>query len=64
MEENVESGGFGERVLTFADDYGLPVRILSIAVPDEYCLLYTSDVYKRQPILELITAWGYSPTEG
>ena len=36
MEENVESGGFGERVRTFVDECGLKVRVLSIAIPDEY----------------------------
>ena len=36
MEENVESGGFGERVRTFADEQELPGQILSITVPDEY----------------------------
>ena len=36
MEENVESGGFGERVRTFADEQELPGQILSITIPDEY----------------------------
>lgn len=36
MEENVESGGFGERVRTFADEQELPGEILSITIPDEY----------------------------
>ena len=36
MEENVESGGFGERVRTFADEQELPGQIFSITIPDEY----------------------------
>ena len=48
MEENVESGGFGERVRTFADDNGLPVRILSIAVPDEYVEHGNVDLLKQE----------------
>lgn len=36
MEENVASGGFGERVRTFADEEGIETQILSIAIPDEY----------------------------
>ena len=36
MEENVESGGFGERARTFADEQELPGQILSITIPDEY----------------------------
>ena len=48
MEENVESGGFGERVRTFADDNGLPVRILTIAVPDEYVEHGNVDLLKQE----------------
>ena len=36
MEENVESGGFGERVRSFADEQELPGVILSVTIPDEY----------------------------
>ena len=32
----MESGGFGERVRTFADEQELPGQILSITIPDEY----------------------------
>lgn len=48
LEENVESGGFGERVRTFADDNGLPVRILTIAVPDEYVEHGNVDLLKQE----------------
>lgn len=36
MEENVRSGGYGEKVLDYTADRGLPVRVLSAAIPDEY----------------------------
>lgn len=36
MEENVESGGYGERVRTFLDSAGLACRQLAIAIPDAY----------------------------
>lgn len=36
MEENVESGGYGERVRTFLDSAGLSCRQLAVAIPDAY----------------------------
>ncbi len=36
MEENVRSGGYGEKVLDYATERGLPVQILNISIPDEY----------------------------
>lgn len=36
MEENVRSGGFGEKVRDYVMDQKLPVEILTIALPDEY----------------------------
>lgn len=36
MEENVRSGGYGEKVRDFVQDYEIPVHLLSIALPDEY----------------------------
>lgn len=36
MEENVRSGGFGEKVLDYVTDHELPVKVLNIAIPDEY----------------------------
>ena len=36
MEENVKSGGYGEKVLDAAAALELPVRVLNIAIPDEY----------------------------
>lgn len=36
LEENVASGGFGERVRTFLDETGSAAPILSITIPDAY----------------------------
>lgn len=36
MEENVRSGGYGEKVLDYVTERGLPVQILNISIPDEY----------------------------
>lgn len=36
MEENVLSGGFGERILDFTAGEGLPVKVLAIGLPDAY----------------------------
>ena len=36
MEENVRSGGYGEKVLDYVTGQGLPVQVLNISIPDEY----------------------------
>jgi 1-deoxy-D-xylulose-5-phosphate synthase len=36
MEENVRSGGYGEKVRDFVQEQRLPVDVLNIALPDEY----------------------------
>ena len=36
MEENVSSGGFGEKVRTYLDENALDVRLITIHIPDEY----------------------------
>ena len=36
IEENVASGGYGEKVRTFVDDERLDVNVLSIAIPDQF----------------------------
>lgn len=36
MEENVASGGFGEKVLDYVNSHKITCDILNIAVPDEY----------------------------
>lgn len=36
MEENVASGGYGEKVREYMDSLGVSTKVLSIAIPDEY----------------------------
>lgn len=36
MEENVRSGGFGEKVQDYVQEHELPVKVLNISLPDEY----------------------------
>ncbi len=36
LEENVRSGGFGDRVLEYLNDIGSTVRVMNVALPDEY----------------------------
>ena len=36
MEENVESGGFGEKVRGYVDERKFSMGVLNICVPDEY----------------------------
>ncbi len=36
MEENVESGGYGEKVRAFVDETRLDVSVMTIAIPDKF----------------------------
>lgn len=36
MEENVRSGGYGEKVRDYVQEQEIPVHVLTIALPDEY----------------------------
>ena len=36
MEENVKSGGYGEKVMDYVMEQELPVKLLNISLPDEY----------------------------
>ncbi len=47
MEENVLSGGYGEKVLDYVTGNRLPVRVLNIALPDEYVEHGNTDILKR-----------------
>lgn len=48
LEENVKSGGFGERVLDCVNRLNLPMRVLNIALPDEYVEHGNVEVLKRE----------------
>ncbi len=36
LEENVRNGGFGDHVLEYVNDRNLDLKVLNIALPDEY----------------------------
>ena len=48
MEENVYSGGLGEKVRELVDREKLPVRLLTIAIPDEYVEHGNVDILKKE----------------
>ncbi|MDY3920184.1 MAG: transketolase C-terminal domain-containing protein, partial [Candidatus Limivivens sp.] len=48
MEENVRSGGFGDHVLEYYNDIGSPVKVLNIALPDDYIEHGSVDVLRRE----------------
>ncbi len=48
MEENVLSGGYGEKVRDFVDRIGADVKVLNIAVPDEYVEHGNVELLKRE----------------
>lgn len=48
MEENVLSGGYGEKVRTYVDEIGAPVQVLNIAIPDEYVEHGNVELLKRE----------------
>ncbi|MBR4168636.1 MAG: 1-deoxy-D-xylulose-5-phosphate synthase [Lachnospiraceae bacterium] len=65
MEENVKSGGFGEHVLDYASEHELPVKVLVIALPDDYIehgnvelLKHETGVDEEQVLKRIITEYA------
>ena len=48
MEENVASGGYGEKVREYKDEKKLGGRLLQIAIPDEYVEHGNVDILKKE----------------
>lgn len=48
MEENVLSGGYGERVRDFVDRNRIDIKVMNIALPDEYVEHGNVDILKRE----------------
>ena len=48
MEENVRSGGFGDRVLEYINDTGSNIRTINVTLPDDYIEHGNVDVLKRE----------------
>lgn len=63
MEENVASGGFGEKVRAYADNIHTDARVLCIALPDEYVEHGNVELLKKEvgidvdTIVEKIKVW-------
>ena len=48
LEENVKDGGFGERVLAFAEEEDLPFGVEIIALPDRFIPHGSVEYYRKQ----------------
>ncbi len=52
MEENVKSGGFGERVLEYYNETGAEVQVMQVALPDDYIEHGNVDVLKQEACID------------
>lgn len=52
IEENVQTGGFGEHVVEYVSRKGLPVRVLTLALPDDYVEHGSIDMLRRETGLD------------
>jgi len=52
LEENVPSGGFGEKVREIAEKKCLPYRVLNLALPDDYIEHGSVDALRREVMLD------------
>ncbi len=48
LEENVASGGFGERVRTLIDEKDLHVKVVSVTIPDAYVEHGNAELLKKE----------------
>ena len=51
-EENVDCGGLGEAVRRFVSEKGLPVRVMTAAIPDQYIRYGTVEEQRRKAGLD------------
>ncbi|MCD7818494.1 MAG: 1-deoxy-D-xylulose-5-phosphate synthase, partial [Lachnospiraceae bacterium] len=52
MEENVRSGGFGEKVLEYYSDTQADVRVMQIALPDDYIEHGNVEILKSEACID------------
>ena len=52
LEENVRTGGFGDHVLEYLNDISADVRVINIALPDDYIEHGSVDVLRRETLLD------------
>lgn len=55
MEENVASGGFGDRVREFVDSLGVETKVLGIAIPDEYVEHGNVELLKQETGIDAVS---------
>ena len=55
MEENVTSGGFGDRVRDFVDSLGTETKVLGIAIPDEYVEHGNVELLKQETGIDAVS---------
>ncbi len=48
MEENVASGGFGEKVMEYVNNQELGIKVINVAIPDEYIEHGNVDILKKE----------------
>lgn len=52
LEENVKNGGFGEKVLEYYNETHTPVRVMQIALPDDYIEHGNVDLLKEEACID------------
>src|SRR5699024_1349358 len=52
IEENILCGGFGEQVAQCVSANSLPVKVLNLALPDDYIEHGSVDVLRREVLLD------------
>lgn len=52
IEENILCGGFGEQVTEYAEEHNLPVKVVNLALPDDYIEHGSVDVLRQEVLLD------------
>ncbi len=52
IEENVKSGGFGERVLDYVSRMELACKVVTITLPDDYIEHGSVDMLRKEVMLD------------
>ena len=53
IEENVQTGGYGEHVVEYVSRKNRKVRVLTLALPDDYVEHGSIDVLRRETRLDV-----------
>ena len=52
MEENIKTGGFGERIADFYKEINADVLVLKIAIPDQYVEHGNVEILKKEQSID------------